>query len=194
MSAIISKISLKTVNAQPKAHSIKARTNLCEIYGSARKFSHGSSSFGMFVKFHGDFEAVNCETGETFRSSSLLLPELAQDLLVSALKAGGATPGKLKSDENKAVEGEEVSNAVDFAFRIIAVPAPEGKPGGMGFSYALEPIVEPTGADPLAALRDRVDPVKYNKEAVQKALPLENGTHTSGIARDAVDDKKHAKK
>lgn len=154
--ALISKITLKAIGAQPKPHTIKTRTRVAEIYGSARKYSIGSSTFGSFVKFHGDFEGVNCADGETFRSPALLLPELAQELLVSALNHAGATAGKLKSEENKGTEGESASSAVDFAFAVICVPVADGKPSTTGYTYQIEPIVEPTGADPLAALRSTV--------------------------------------
>lgn len=154
--ALISKITLKAIGAQPKPHTIKTRTRVAEVYGSARKYSIGSSTFGSFVKFHGDFEAVNALTGEDFRSPALLLPELAQELIVNALNHAGATAGKIKSEDNKAVEGEAASSAVDFAFAIICNPVQDGKPSTTGYTYQIEPIVEPTGADPLAALRAHV--------------------------------------
>jgi len=172
---LLSKITLKAIGAQPRPHTLTERTLVAEVYGSARRYSVGSTTFGSFVKFHGDFEATNSTSGEAFRSPALLLPELAQELIVSALNNAGATASKIKSAESKAITGESASSAVDFAFAIICVPIAYDSPSTTGYKYQIEPIVEPTGADPLAALRDRVKGVPAHEDVpVHEGVPVQD--------------------
>ncbi|WWT39187.1 ssDNA binding protein [Enterobacteria phage PRDteal] len=129
---IVSKLTLKTIGAQPKPHSIKGNTALASIYGRVRGKKVGQSTFGDFIKFEGEFEGVNIATGEVFRSGALILPKVLESLLAGA------------------VDGE---NTVDFAVEIWAKPSEKGN---TGYEYGIKPLIEPAASDELAALRNQV--------------------------------------
>ncbi|WYA79124.1 ssDNA binding protein [Salmonella phage PKJ.Ry.20.3] len=129
---IVSKLTLKTIGAQPKPHSVKENTALASIYGRVRGKKVGQSTFGDFIKFEGEFEGVNIATGEVFRSGALILPKVLESLLAGA------------------VDGE---NTVDFAVEIWAKPSEKGN---TGYEYGVKPLIEPAASDELAALRNQV--------------------------------------
>ncbi|WWT37792.1 ssDNA binding protein [Enterobacteria phage PRDasparagus] len=129
---IVSKLTLKTIGAQPKPHSIKENTALASIYGRVRGKKVGQSTFGDFIKFEGEFEGVNIATGEVFRSGALILPKVLESLLAGA------------------VDGE---NTVDFAVEVWAKPSEKGN---TGYEYGIKPLIEPAASDELAQLRQTV--------------------------------------
>ena len=177
---IIGKISLKGIGAQPAANSVTDSHDVAHIYGTARRFLIGTTTYGDYTKFQGDFEAVNTSNGETFRSNSLVLPELVEKMLVAALLAEGAKAGKVKTQNTPEVAGGEAQAPVEFAFAI-GVRKTETKEGSVsrGYEYTIRPLIQLKGADPLAHLRDQV-----------KALPAPN-------AKPAAENKaseKHASK
>lgn len=129
---IVSKLTLKTIGAQPKPHSVKENTALASIYGRVRGKKVGQSTFGDFIKFEGEFEGVNLATGEVFRSGALILPKVLESLLAGA------------------VDGE---NTVDFAVEVWAKPSEKGN---TGYEYGIKPLIEPAASDELAQLRQTV--------------------------------------
>ncbi|AAX45597.1 ssDNA binding protein [Enterobacteria phage PR4] len=147
---IVSKLTLKTIGAQPKPHSVKENTALASIYGRVRGKKVGQSTFGDFIKFEGEFEGVNIATGEVFRSGALILPKVLESLLAGA------------------VDGE---NTVDFAVEIWAKPSEKGN---TGYEYGVKPLIEPAASDELAALRNQVKaalPAPAAGEAAAEAKP-----------------------
>ncbi|WWT38939.1 ssDNA binding protein [Enterobacteria phage PRDroyal] len=149
---IVSKLTLKTIGAQPKPHSVKENTALASIYGRVRGKKVGQSTFGDFIKFEGEFEGVNIATGEVFRSGALILPKVLESLLAGA------------------VDGE---NTVDFAVEIWAKPSEKGN---TGYEYGVKPLIEPAASDELAALRNQVKaalpaPAAAAGEAAAEAKP-----------------------
>ncbi len=154
----ISKISLKSIGAQPAAHSIKTQTLLAHIYGNADRMLNGASTFGTFVKFIGTFEAINMQTGESFRSSNLLAPPILQDEIVNALLAAGAKAGKTKTPTSAQEDGTPATAPVEFAVAISARPV-ENKSGvGVGYEYTITPLVPFKDADTLNHLRAAAQP------------------------------------
>ncbi|WWT38288.1 ssDNA binding protein [Enterobacteria phage PRDfuchsia] len=130
---IVSKLTLKTIGAQPKPHSVKENTALASIYGRVRGKKVGQSTFGDFIKFEGEFEGVNLATGEVFRSGALILPKVLESLLAGA------------------VDGENTT--VDFAVEVWAKPSEKGN---TGYEYGIKPLIEPAASDELAQLRQTV--------------------------------------
>jgi len=162
---ILNKITMKSIDAQPKARSVTAPRLLAHIYGTARTFREGSSAFGIFRSFIGDFEAVTLETGEITRSNRILLPPVAEKLLTEQMLSLGARPGKERTATSAEEEGQEGSSPVDFAFAIGVKPqfGPDGKTiveRGSGYEYTLEPLMETKVSDTLAHLRETVKKAK----------------------------------
>lgn len=70
---------------------------LMAVYGRATGVSHGSTEFGEFTKFHGNFRAVNLvpkedgtPNGEVTNSGQVLLPPHLNGMLEGALRGDGA--------------------------------------------------------------------------------------------------------
>lgn len=78
----------------------------------------------------GQFEAVNAETGEVTMSGICYLPSGFHDGVLDQLR-----------DDNTA--------SVDFAYRVFSIPSQNPQ----GYSYAMEPLLEPRESDPLSELR-----------------------------------------
>jgi len=155
---ILGKITMKNIGAQPKPRSVTERKELCHIFGSCESFQEGSTTYGIFRKFEGRFEAVDVMTGEVFRSKYLLLPEIAEALLTEQLIALGAVAGKVKTAEDKGSAGTPGREPVEFAIAVGVKPIFE-KDGktiverGQGYEYSVRPLVESRRADSLSHLR-----------------------------------------
>ena len=128
---LVSKLTVKTIGAQPTRHTIKEATMLATIYGRCSSKEAGTSDHGEYVKFKGEFEAFNVSNGETYRSNVLIVPKILEALL------------------DQAINVEEV-NAVDFAVEIWAEP---NEKSITGYSYGVKPLIEPKESDALLALR-----------------------------------------
>lgn len=140
---LVSKISIKSVGAQPAKNSIKEgeRKNLMAIYGRAAKHETVTTNFGDSERFKGNFEATNVETGEVFKSTSCFLPGIVADILADGI--------------------DTVDGAVEFAFLI---GAEFSEKGSTGYAFTVEPIRELSEEDSLAALRGEI-------QTKLKALP-----------------------
>jgi hypothetical protein len=134
-SNVVSKITVASVGAQPKPHSIKEgeKKAVCVFYGEARDSKIGQTQFGDFLKFTGNFGAVNMETGERFRSGTLILPAIMENILDSAIK--------------------ETEGAVQFA---IEIGVKHSANGNTGYEYTVRPLLEPSENDPLLMLESKV--------------------------------------
>jgi hypothetical protein len=167
---ILNKITMKTIGAQPKPRSVTEKKDLCHIFGTAIGFREGSTTYGVFRKFEGNFEAVDLQSGEVFKSKWLLLPEIVEALLTEQLTNLGAVGGRMKTADDKGTEGTPSETPVDFAFSIGVKPIFE-KDGktivdkGQGYEYTVRPMMESKQADSLAHLRE------VSSKARQPALP-----------------------
>jgi hypothetical protein len=152
----INKITMKAVGAQPKAGTVEAPHMLLHVLGIARSFKTGSSNYGFFQKFSGDFEAINLETGEVFRSNNLMLPAVAEMLLKSALIDAGAEAGRAGDRGIPDREGKAATVPVEFAYAIGVKP---GKPregaqeSYAGYEYTVESLTTSKRSDALQSLR-----------------------------------------
>lgn len=128
--SLISKLTVKTMKAQPARHSVKAETMVATIYGRCTDKKVGTSDHGEYIRFLGEFEGVNADTGAVFRSGELIVPKTLESLL------------------NGAVDGE--GSTVDFAVEIWVEP---NEASITGYSYTIKPLVKPAESDALAELR-----------------------------------------
>ena len=153
-----SKLSMKSIGAQPKAGAAVTDGPVAQVYGRARSFSTGTTHLGQYIKFRGDFEAVNLATGEVYRSQNLLLPEIASALLAEALKMRGASSGTLPAPGTKGdgVPGTDASTPIEFAFEIGLNSKTATTPGGAAYEYTVRPLMDSRETDSLADLRAQV--------------------------------------
>lgn len=125
---LLKKMSAKTIIG--KIEPPEKQTDLFAIYGVATGTKTGSSTFGDWLAFIGDFEGVHMESGEVNRSPVCFLPEPAQGMLEAAL---------LKNE-----------NGVEFSFIIGVKP---NKTSTTGYEYTVKPVVASKQNDALEKLR-----------------------------------------
>lgn len=140
---ILKKITVKTCGVKPDLEKLIAHKNangdkavfpLLTVYGVASDYKAGAGKDGMgdYVKFLGQFKAINVQTGQVFVSGACILPGAAPDLIYGALRGLGDNGG-----------------AVEFGFNIGASYDPEAV---TKYVYHVDQIMSPDQADPLAAL------------------------------------------
>lgn len=131
--ALVKKISAKTIIGDIKK-LCKTREDgdvidLANFYGRATGFKTGTTDFGAWTAFTGNFEAVNRQTGEEFQARQIFLVEPLQGMLLDQLSA---------------------SESVDFAC-VLSIVVNEKLP--TGYEYRVTPITEIKRSDELEALR-----------------------------------------
>ncbi len=128
---ILRKITLKAVCGKLDFDKLIAsdskKITLMKVFGVARKAKPDQSDLGAFIRFTGAFRAVNVETGQVFQSGVLILPGVAQDLLLGAL------------------DGENIEE-VNFGFEIGAHYDADSV---TKYVYDVRSLVEPAQDDPL---------------------------------------------
>lgn len=133
------KITLATIGAKPDFELLmKAdgkRKDLADIYGVATKAKPGTSDYGPYVAFLGQFRAVNLETKQVYESSKAIFPQFIEEELFGALGQGGETPN------------------VEFAMRI---SAKYDKDAATKYVYDMKPIIPPRENAQFSALESRV--------------------------------------
>lgn len=143
------KITLKEIGAQPSKEDRAAmlldaskKLVLARIFGIAGACKPGTSDHGPFVKFIGQFKAVNMRTGEIFVSSTMILPKFIEEQLHGVLTAGVSQSG------------------VEFAWEIYAQgDKPGAKPSATGYTYGAQPLMGFAENSALAALEAKISNV-----------------------------------
>lgn len=126
---------------------ITARDVACEgkigdsfiIFGRLMRATPAASQYGEYVKFGGQFGAVNEQTKKEYRSAVFLAPGIAEDQLYSALQS---------------VQETDKSATCEFAFRF---KTKADKTAARGYVWTAEPLVKPSGDDPLIRLRGQIE-------------------------------------
>lgn len=112
---------------------------LYSIIGICNGFKTGSSQYGDWVGFTGQFEAQRFADGQRFVAPVSFIPEPASGMMLSALEQA-----------NK--RGEEAN--LQFAFIIGA----KKSNAAIGFEYTVEPVLKASQNDMLAELRNQIAP------------------------------------
>lgn len=141
MSTMIKKLSVKAVCGDVKKF---VRDNLSDetpsvacmrVVGIAHGMQTGSTDNGDWTAFKGGFEATNLISGETFAAGKLFLPEVAEDLVLTALSGDDV---------------ESVNLAFDIGVKI-------NESSVTGYEYFATPLIKPSENDPLAQLKASLD-------------------------------------
>jgi len=132
---LLKKISAKTVLGG-KIEKPEKAAHLFRVVGVVTGLAVGTSNFGEWVAFKGEFRVVRHD-GAEFYGVKLFLPDPAQTLLVTAFKTMGAD------------SGAHIEVALDIGIKPSDVP--------IGYEYTATPLVEVKTSDPLTALLARVE-------------------------------------
>jgi len=120
----------------------KGAAGLFQAYGLATGVRYGEGDNGPWIKFTGQFEAVNMQTGVLVRSGELFLPNNVTPILESQIIAG---------------KGDEKFTGIQFA---IEVGAQEDEESAVGYVFISKDLM-PSDAenDLLAKMRaEHVNP------------------------------------
>lgn len=129
---LVSKLTIKTMKAQPKSGEVTEPKMIATLYGRCTNKKIGTSDYGEFIRFKGEFEGVNADTGDSFRSGDMIIPGILESLLDSTISV----------DEN---------NAVDFAVEVWVEPSDRSM---TGYTFNIKPLIKPQESDALAELRN----------------------------------------
>lgn len=126
----------KDGNAITRTVSVAVAQDVCVVYGRARDYRSGSTQFGDFIEYIGNFEARRIGDGEVFQSTRIIFPPIAADL----------------ADETfTRIKREDENADVEMAFIVGVEPDARGSDG---YKWSCKLIT--TGAsltDPLAEMR-----------------------------------------
>lgn len=101
--------------------------------GICRGYQVGTSTYGDYVAFKGDFEMTF--EGHRLRAPKCFLPEVGENLLREAV-------------ENQVMEGDE-SPQVAFAIEIIKSPIEKKTKDDRGYEWRISPLIESVSPSPL---------------------------------------------
>jgi len=120
-------------------------TQLYTVFGQTNSTETGTTNFGEWVGFIGDFEAVRTADGKRFKSNRLILQEPAQTLLMNALGA---------------VKRQDPAGSVTFAFNVGKKTSQRwvDTNEGNSYEYTIESIISVKKHDPLAHMRKALLP------------------------------------
>lgn len=166
---IIRKISARHVIANVKYFVPKADKDgnvskdiipLYRLFGQATGVRKGESDNGPFAALTGRFEAVivaaDPETGEVedkvFASPECFLPEPMNAMIADEL-------------DRRDAQGKREVQSMEFAFEVGIKAAKTS----VGYEYTCTPLMERQGADPLAAMREKMASLPPPKKTT--ALP-----------------------
>lgn len=129
--SILTKMTLKGMGCRPqRAAAEEKRVPLARIYGYASGIKAKEDASGnIHQAIVGQFEGINLETGEVYRSGILFLPAGIHDLLAKPASEQGAN--------------------VQFGLEIHSIPATNA----IGYSYMAKSLLPVTGKDLLTDLR-----------------------------------------
>lgn len=138
---VIAKITIKDIGCNPKKVNGLPDTErtlpLCRIYGkcnAVRVQVDSRKPDEPYTYFAGNFEAINLDGGEVYRSGKMFLPKGLSELMEAQVKAALA---------------EDSSASITFGFEIQAVKSTNA----IGYSFQAATLRKPEAEDELSNIR-----------------------------------------
>lgn len=132
---ILKKISTKNVCGDIKgmvaSGDIKKNCNVMRVYGVCVGAKIESGDKGDYIKFTGQFEAVNLLTGEAYSAPIMFLPDVVANLIAGAI---------MQESVNELKFGFDIGIRLDKELIV-------------GYEFTAKPLIEPDEQDALADLR-----------------------------------------
>lgn len=131
---------------------------LYTVFGTASSTKSGDTTYGTWIAFLGQFEAVRAEDGVRFRSNVLILQDPAEGLLLAALQDA-------KTRDKDA--------SLSFAFNVGLRTSERWSVSGEGnsYEYTVDSVINVERTDPLAHLRQSLQAVLPKPPVKQLAGP-----------------------
>lgn len=129
-------IGISIEDTETVAEREQSPTTIMRVYGTCRGATQKTSDIGPYSVFNGEFEAINCVTGEKYRSSTLILPEVGELVLNNQL-------GASEDDDN--------ISGIQFAIDLTVEPNKSSK-GGRSYKFGVKPLIESDDTDPLLSM------------------------------------------
>lgn len=153
MANLINKVTVKNVYGD-KSEILKAAQSgkgkpvkIMDIVGIVTKATPVETDKGTSVKFQGNFEGINAETGECFQAGVCYLPNVVENILDAQMA------------------GEDVYT-VQFGF---AISVKENKESVVGYEYTAAPLIKQEETDPLNALKSQAGLLQLENKSKTKA-------------------------
>ena len=143
------KLTTKSIMGEKVNANILQGADSKQLYvigGIARSTFSGSTDFGPYIGFKGEFIAKRSD-GEVFRAPKAFLPEPLQGMIEDQLAQVGETE-----------DGKPAKRQVEF----MAIIGIEKDASTIGFKYTVEPVLAAQESDALAGLLERAEAVNPN--------------------------------
>ena len=119
------------------------------VAGVCEAIETGTSSFGDWTRFVGDFQAVNYTTGEVYRSERAHVPSVLCSILERDL--GALKTGEVKEKQHSSIY--PLSTSAEFAFSVDIVRNPDDEESGaVSYEYITTPKTEVAANDRISHL------------------------------------------
>ncbi len=149
------------------------QVNAYGVAGVCAKIEKGTSAFGEWTRFVGDFQAVNYITGETFRSEKTHVPNVLEAVILRDLK-----PLLGASTELTHTTVTALSDEVEFAYTVQLKRLEDDDKGGVSWEYVTTPKTELKQNDRISHLTKMLsidapaeEPALIEKVEKPKAAP-----------------------
>ena len=134
----LKKVTVPNIMGKPKAEwASEGPTDLFAFYGLCRSYAEESNSYGVYIRFKGDFKARNMRTGQEYRSATAILPKVAEDFLANVM-----------------LRAQEYAGMAYVEFGIVVGMVQSDTP--VGYEFTVRTLVEDKDTDPLAALEAKI--------------------------------------
>lgn len=107
------------------------------VAGVCNAIEEGTSTYGDWTRFIGDFTAVNYLTGESFRSEKTHVPGVLEAVLLRGIESMKAETKELAHTTVTKLSGE-----IEFAFTVALKRLPDDEKGGVSYEYICTPKTE----------------------------------------------------
>ena len=136
MEKLVKKITTKIMTGKGGTKK-SPEGRLYSVFGIVNNYKKCFSDYGEFIKYKGNFKAVSADDKLTLRSSTLILPEIAEDLLYSAIVA------------------QKTDNEYEIEFGLIIGKQANETP--IGYEYTVESLMSAKPNDALKLLEEKLN-------------------------------------
>ena len=116
---------------------------LCEAYET------GVSTFGEWIRFVGEMQALNYTTGEQVRATKAHIPEVLQDLLMAGIRDSAEI---VASKATKTTQYYKLATPIEFSYKVDIIRMPDDEKEGIKYKYVVSPLTDVVENDKLQHL------------------------------------------